>query len=73
MESTEMKVYTCDFEGHYPVGACGVVVAETPRKAFNLMNKALVADGLKPLESIDELNELDTTKPKATILLNGEY
>lgn len=67
-----MKVFICtDHDGHYPVGVASVVVAKDEEDARILLNRALLADGLRVTEFT--LQEVDTSKPHATILHNGEY
>lgn len=70
-----LKVFTAnDHDGHWPVGACSVVVATDEPEARRLLDTALIADGLKPCEEVKyTLRELDLTTPAAVILDNGEY
>lgn len=67
-----MRVFTCnDHYGHYPVGASSVVVAEDEHQAFSLLKDELERQGIK--DDRFTLVELDITKPRATVLDNGEY
>lgn len=67
-----MQVYTCkDHAGHWPVGACSVVVAWDERQARELLAASLRDAGLDPDGFTLQL--LDLSEPKATILLDGNY
>lgn len=69
-----MKVWTCnDFEGHWPVGAAAVVVAETEEQAKDLLDFALSVEGLGRQEDGYTLKTLDINKPEAIVLVNGDY
>lgn len=67
------NVYVCtDHDGHYPVGVCSIVVANSEAQARDLLTLALVAhglDGAKPFT----LRLLQTDKPQAFVLLDGDY
>lgn len=67
-----MKVFHCNFEGHYPVGAAAVVVAENNIHAAQLLNVELEKERLKPVIAQDMI-ELDTDGPRAVVLCNGDY
>lgn len=63
-----------DHDSYWPVGSASVIVAENEKQAHNLMDAALVADGLKPwLDDPYTLVEISLDKPQAKILVNGEY
>lgn len=67
-----MNVYTCaDHDGHWPVGACSVVVAADENEARRLLKEALMKEGLDAKGFT--LTPLDLSEAKATILLNGDY
>lgn len=74
-----MNVYTCvDFEGAWPVGVAAVVVAESEEHARALLVDALTNACIyprpKPLDPFTfTLQRLDTTKPSATLLADGDY
>lgn len=70
-----MKVYTCtDHDCHYPVGVASVVVARDVLEAQQLLDAALIADGLRPWKDKSyTLTELPLVDAKAVILDNGEY
>jgi hypothetical protein len=70
-----MKVFTHKkFTGHYPVGCAAVVVAETTLQAKYLLEAEIIKAGLVP-QAINEsdFNEIDPSKPSATVLLDGNY
>lgn len=70
-----MKAYYCiDHDNHYPVGAASVVVAEDANHAIELLDAALVKDGLKPYDQHEyTLVEIEMSTPHAVILVNGDY
>lgn len=68
-----MNVYTIHFSGHYPVGACAVIVAETEQKALNAIHRELKKKGLEQKLSKEDLELLDTGKAEVRILLDGNY
>ena len=67
-----MNVYVVKVTGHWPVGACGVVVAKDDFEAQGLLNIELEKQGLKP-SVCDEWQEIEIDKPQAVIVLNGDY
>lgn len=70
-----MRVYFCtDHDSHYPVGCASVVIAVSESHARELLDKALIEDGLKPSsEDAYILVEIELDKPHAIILVNGDY
>lgn len=75
-----MNVYTCnDHVGHW-VGTASVIVAENELQAYELLRVQLVKHGLN-LEVLEAekrgemptFQPLDTTKPQAIVLQNGDY
>jgi hypothetical protein len=67
-----VKVFTCiDHETHF-VGGASIIVAETEEQAHDLLVAELLTHGLEQ-KSKPTLYEIDTTKPKATVLYNGDY
>ena len=68
----QMRIWTCKFVGHWPVGAVGIVVAKTKERADTLFRRALHEDGLDASQDL-ELESLDTSVEAATLLLNGDY
>lgn len=72
--TSQLKVYTCvNHAVYYPVGAASVVVAENYDAACLLLRDALMQQRLDPDDPRFTLQELDTTKPHAVILRNGDY
>jgi hypothetical protein len=76
--SVEMKVFEATFNGFWH-GGTAIVVAETERKARNLLKKEIakeMANALAHSSSCDgeiySLTEIDTSKPQAIILDNGD-
>lgn len=67
-----MKTYYFEFNGIWPVGACGYVVAETPEYALALANIA-IGEVMGELITLEALIEVDTHLPHAKIILNGNY
>lgn len=74
-----MKIYYVKHAGHYPVGACSVIVAENESQARELLTAALEDEGLETEWKTRfgtepyTLVEVDTTIPQAIIVLNGDY
>lgn len=76
-----MNVYTCDDHvGHWPVGTASVIVAETELQAYELLRAALIENGLNTeVLSAEKKGEMptfqlvDSTKPQAIVLQNGDY
>lgn len=67
-----MNVYYCkDHDGHWPVGACSIIVAGNPAQARDLLEAALRAEGLETTDFT--IQAVDLNVPRATILLNGDY
>lgn len=75
-----MNVYTCkDHAGHW-VGTASVIVAETELQAYEMLRVELVKHGLEYEVMRNErkgqmptFQLLDTTKPQAIVLQNGDY
>lgn len=71
-----MKVYTIQFNGYYPVGACMVITAENEYTAHKLAIDKLKALNLESKNSglsNNNLVEVDTCKEDAIVLLDGDY
>lgn len=76
-----MKVYAVTFIGVYPVGVCMVVVATDRDDARVQVKGALTRRGLFAENTDDkgqlrdcvEFQEIDTSKPGASIILDGNY
>lgn len=61
-----------DHDSHYPVGCASVVIAENQAQARELLDAALVAQGLKPWS--ERPYRLFEIKPgTAVVLANGNY
>lgn len=70
---TDLKVFVCtDHDGHWPVGVCSVVVAFTEDNAREMLQAALILDGLDPRKPFT-FQVLNTSNPQAIVLLNGDY
>lgn len=67
-----MKVWHCNFSGHWPVGAAAVVVAESASQAAELLTEELAKEHLGPVKA-EEFMELNTDAPLAVVLCNGDY
>lgn len=67
-----MRLFSCRFDGFWPVGAAAVVVAEGLEQAKSLMDSALRERGLRS-SSQDDWEEISLFEPKATILCDGNY
>ena len=73
-----MKIYySNDFEGHNPVGTAAVIVAQDKGHAHRLLRKELRKNHSLDLKGFTDLpvtfEEVDPTKAKAIVLLDGEY
>jgi len=70
-------VYSCsDFKGFWPVGVSAIVVANDRREAKKLLTEALEKRELKFIDGAGKeptFQEIDITKPSATIIRDGEY
>jgi hypothetical protein len=72
-----LKVFTCiNFKGHYPVGVCAIVAAETADDAAMILNCNLAVNGLDQgnrwMEASDMV-EFKFDKIEVEILLDGNY
>ncbi len=69
-----MNVYTCnDHEGHWPVGACSMIVAEDEKQARRLLLQELLEHGIQQGEKPFTLRKMNVVSPRAYVLLEGEY
>lgn len=66
-----MKVYSAKHNGHYPVGACSIIVAENRRTARRILKAELASRGLS-LEDI-EMEEVETDVQAVHVILEGQY
>ena len=68
-----LKVFTCtDHEGHWPVGVASVVVAADETEARDLLLVELRSRGLRHDEPFT-LEEIRTDRPRAFVLMDGDY
>ena len=71
-----MKVFSCTFIGHYPVGACAIVVAESREDARKRFLDHVVDSSLyhknKDIK-LENFEEIDQTVGGVTIILDGDY
>jgi hypothetical protein len=71
-EMSGHKLFTCiDHAGHFPVGVASIVWAHTEHEARGLLTAALKAEGLP--EKQFTLRQIDTGRPRAIVLRNGDY
>ncbi len=68
-----MRVYSCKFDGHYPVGAVLVVIAADLAQATALANVEIFLMGLKDKNPTIELEEMKVDAPGVYTLLDGNY
>lgn len=68
-----MVTFYCTFSGHYPVGACAIIVAVDEQQAELAMRDALEREGLDRYQDELDIQEIDTTDAHVRILLNGDY
>jgi len=70
-----MTIYTCNqFTGHYPVGAAAIVSANTPKEAADLLNVALIKQGLPgDAEATDMIPFPDHHTEVVRVLVDGSY
>jgi hypothetical protein len=67
-----MEVYVCtDHRGHYPVGVCSIVFANSEHEARGLLLAELHEHGLD--KGNFTLRKLSMDKPKAFVLNDGDY
>ena len=59
--------------GHYPVGFAAIIVADNAFQAADLLNKELVEHGLPMSAVAENMIPFDISKPRALILVNGNY
>ena len=69
----EFKTYICtDHDSHYPVGSASVVNAKSKNAAILLLDKELIANGLKPFELYPYTLKI-VKDGQAIVLCNGDY
>jgi hypothetical protein len=67
-----MKTFSCTFVGHWPVGACAVIVAVDEQQAELDMRNALEGGNLDRYQDLTFV-EIDTTEAQVLVLLDGDY
>lgn len=68
-----LRVFTCvDHEGVWPVGVASVVVADNEASARAILGGELYKRGLARDRPFT-LQEVDLTRPRATVLMDGDY
>lgn len=67
-----MKIYSCTFNGHWPVGAAAIIVAPDKDAAKALMKAALKEQGLDVKNPDLELVEVDK-KTMAVFLISRPF
>ena len=68
-----MEIYVCDdHAGHWPVGVCSIVVANSEPEARGLLKAELHEHGLDENKPFT-LRKLNTEKPKAFVIHDGDY
>ena len=71
--SSRIKTWTFKFKGHYPVGACGVVSAESIATAIIWAEKELESIGLPQRLHPKDFTPLPTGHRHVRILVDGDY
>jgi hypothetical protein len=66
------KLFTCtDHAGVWPVGVASIVLAHTEYEARKLLAAKLIERGL--LKKEFTLQQIDTSRPQAVVLRDGDY
>ena len=69
-----MKTFYCtSFEGHYPVGAAALIVAQDVETAKIMLEQDLKNSGLDQEVDIKFIIEFDPNFPTCRILVDGDY
>lgn len=69
-----MNVYVnTSFRGHYPVGVCAVVMAETAAEAAKLLEVELKEHGLKQEVQEKYMRKIQNVRPQAFVIQDGDY
>jgi len=67
-------VFTCTtFEGHWPVGAAAIVLADSAEEAAELLNADLKKSGLKGDAEPKDMVPYPRTNEAVRVLCNGDY
>lgn len=68
-----MEVYVCDdHDGHFPVGVCSIIIANSEDEARGLLAAELRGHGLDERKPFT-LRRLNTDQPKAFVIRDGDY
>jgi hypothetical protein len=62
-----LKIFTVEFEGHYPVGNCLVLAARNQNEAEEMAKKTII----HTTEMV--VNEMIITKPQIIEYMSGDY
>ena len=69
---TWLKLFVCtDHGARYPVGVASIILANTEFEARRLLAAQIEARGLPPKQFT--LRQIDTSKPQAIVLQDGDY
>lgn len=72
MSDGSLRVWTCvDHDAVWPVPRASIVVAHTEQQARALLDRALIAAGLRPNDYT--LEPVALSEPHAIVLQNGDY
>ena len=64
-----MKIYSIEFEGVYPVGNCLIIAATSKEQAYNIAITKITWQSL----NLEDVKEVDISKPCVVEFLSGEY
>ncbi len=74
VNKTGLKLFTCTDHDSHCIGVASIVLAESEQQARELLDAALIEQGLKPYElEAYTLTEVDQTTAQAMVLRNGDY
>lgn len=69
-----LKLFTCTDHDSHCIGVASIVVADSEAQARDLLDAALIEQGLKPYElEAYTLTDVDQTTAQAMVLRNGDY
>lgn len=66
------RVFSVKFSGHWPVGACAVVVATNEAEAEEMFRAEWTTRSSSSPNPV-EVAEVDTSHESVTVLLDGNY
>ena len=74
MATPKSKLFSFEFEGHWPVGACGIVKATNKTEARQLAESWIFeTEGLDRDLEDENFSEVKLQHGQCKILLNGDY